>query len=105
MAEPHPQTTPRHEPERIHERAADPAEAANRPLEPKSSQDELFEGGEPGAGPDPAHSDDPHHRLNTPVGNPDPTSDSDPYRRDGPDAEADRASGTRGAHEGAEQRK
>lgn len=31
-----PKTWPRHEPERIHERAADPAEAASRSLEPRA---------------------------------------------------------------------
>jgi hypothetical protein len=39
MTDPNP--GPRHEPERVYERAADPAEAVDRPLEPKSAQDEL----------------------------------------------------------------
>lgn len=82
-----PRSRPRHEPERVYERAADPAEAADRPLEPKSSP--------------PEHG---RHPLNTPVGEPDPTSDSDPYQEDGEDQDSDRASGTRGAHQGAEDR-
>ncbi len=97
-----PRTGPRHEPERTYERAADPAEAADRPLEPKAPNDPLatsddVEGMVP---PD----DDPHHRLNTPVGTPYPDADSDPYRPTTPDDEADRASGTSGAHQGAEDR-
>lgn len=83
--------------ERIHERAADPAEAANRPLEPKSAQGPLAERDVP-AGERP----DPHHVLNTPVGEPDPAADSDPYRAPTPEDDADRASGVRGSGEGAE---
>jgi hypothetical protein len=49
-----------------HERPPDPAEAADRPLEPKTKRPE-----EPG--------DDPHHSLNKPLGEPDATADSDPY--------------------------
>jgi hypothetical protein len=79
--------------ERIHERAADPAEAANRPLEPKS-------GGLPGTG---EVSESPHHVLNTAVGEPDPAADSDPYRPSTPDDEADHASGVGGQGQGAEQ--
>ncbi|MFL5862229.1 MAG: hypothetical protein ACJ780_15850 [Solirubrobacteraceae bacterium] len=97
---PAPNPGPRHGPERIHERAADPAEAANRPLEPTSSQDELLERDEPHPPPD----RDPHHGLNNPVGTPDPEADSDPYRPAAPDDEADRASGVRGSGEGAEGR-
>ena len=97
---PDPNPGPRHEPERIYERAADPAEASDRPLEPKSSQDELHQRDEPG----PEAEQDPHHRLNTPVGTPDPDADSDPYRPPSPDDEADRASGVRGSGEGAEGR-
>jgi hypothetical protein len=88
-----PNTGPRHEPERIYERASDPAEAADRPLEPKSSSEELSERDEPHPRPD----EDPHHRLNNPVGTPDPDADSDPYRPSSPDDDADRASGVRGS--------
>lgn len=97
---PDPNPGPRHEPERIYERAADPAEAADRPLEPKSSQDELNERDEPHG----EEEQDPHHRLNNPVGTPDPDADSDPYRKPSPDDEADHASGVRGSGEGAEGR-
>jgi hypothetical protein len=97
---PDPNPGPRHEPERIYERAADPAEAADRPLEPKSSQEELLDRDEP----QPASDQDPHHRLNNPVGTPDPEADSDPYRPPSPDDEADHASGVRGSGEGAEDR-
>lgn len=93
-----PQTGPRHEPERIYERAADPAEAVNRPLEPKAPGDELLETDDPGQLPD----EDPHHRLNTSVGEPDPDADSDPYRTPGDQDESDRASGTTGSGQGAE---
>jgi hypothetical protein len=95
-----PRSGPRHEPERIYERAADPAEAANRPLEPKAPRDELSESDdvEGAVRPD----EDPHHRLNTPVGKSYEDADSDPYRPSTPDDEADHASGTRGAHQGAE---
>jgi hypothetical protein len=58
---------PQH-PERVHERPPDPAEAADKPLERKESDDIL-----------PERSEDPHHALNNPVGEPDPTADSDPY--------------------------
>jgi hypothetical protein len=92
-----PNPGPRHEPERIYERAADPAEAADRPLEPKSSSEELLERDEPRPTPE-----EPHHRLNTPAGTPDPEADSDPYRPRSPDDEADHASGIRGSGEGAE---
>ena len=94
-----PRTGPRHEPERIYERAADPAEAVNRPLEPKNPHDKL----KPTDTPDPRPADeDPHHRLNNPIGEPDPGADSDPYREPVSEDEADRASGTSGAHQGAE---
>ena len=46
-----PKTGPRHEPERIHERAADPAEASNRPLEPKAPGDELHADDQPAPAP------------------------------------------------------
>jgi hypothetical protein len=95
-----PNTGPRHEPERVYERAADPAEAADRPLEPKSSEEELSPRDEPR--PDPGH--DPHHALNNPVGEPDPDADSDPYRHPSPDDDADRASGVRGEGQGSEDR-
>jgi hypothetical protein len=88
-----PNTGPRHEPDRVYERASDPAEAADRPLEPKSSSEELSERDEPHPHPD----QDPHHRLNNPVGTPDPDADSDPYRPPSPDDDADRASGVRGS--------
>ena len=93
-----PQTGPRHEPERIHERAADPAEAANRPLEPRSPGDELLERDEG----EPQREQEAHHRLNTPIGNTDPAADSDPYRTADAQDEADRASGTTGSGLGAE---
>jgi hypothetical protein len=93
--ESHPNPGPRHEPDRIHERASDPAEAADRPLEPKSSTEELAARDEPS----PPSGRDPHHRLNTPVGAPDPDADSDPYRTETPDDDADRASGVRGSGE------
>lgn len=79
--------------ERIYERASDPAEAANRPLEPKSSDEPLAPRDEPACEPTDQH--DPHHRLNNPVTNPDPAADSDPYRQD--DDESDHASGVRGS--------
>ena len=97
---PDPNTGPRHESERIHERAADPAEAANRPLEPKSPSDELFERDEP----HPQTERDPHHKLNNPVGTPDAAADSDPYRPPSEEDEADHASGVRGSGEGSENR-
>ena len=49
MPDPNPRTPPRHEPERVYERAADPAEAVDRPLEPKAGDGELVENDEPGA--------------------------------------------------------
>jgi hypothetical protein len=97
---PDPNPGPRHEPERIHERAADPAEAADRSLEPKSSQEELSARDEPQ--PRPEH--DPHHALNNPVGAPNPDADSDPYEPPSAEDDADRASGVRGSGEGAERR-
>lgn len=93
-----PQTGPRHEPERIHERAPDPAEAAQRPLEPKAAGDELLDHDEAGA----RRTDDPHHRLNTPLADPASDADSDPYRPAGEQDEADSASGTTGSGQGAE---
>jgi hypothetical protein len=60
-------SSPKH-PERVHERPADPAEAADRPLERKESDDVR-----------PHREEEPHHQLNHPVGEPDPTADSDPY--------------------------
>ncbi|MBA3420874.1 MAG: hypothetical protein H0U12_03110 [Thermoleophilaceae bacterium] len=59
---------------RHHERPADPAEEADRPLEPKAPPE-----GEPLESTG-ARSVDPHHRLNNPVGEPDPDADSDPYQ-------------------------
>jgi hypothetical protein len=96
MTDPH--TGPRHEPERIYERASDPAEAADRPLEPKSSTEELHATDEPVE--EAPH--DPHHRLNNPVGEPDPDADSDPYRAATPEDDSDRASGVQGSGQGAE---
>lgn len=93
------QTGPRHEPERIYERAADAAEAADRPLEPKWQPHRLARADEPGQVPQP---EDPHHALNTPVGDVDPTADSDPYREAGEDDSDERASGTRGDGQGSE---
>jgi hypothetical protein len=96
-----PNTGPRHEPERIYERDPDPAEAADRPLESRSSSEPLHATDEP----DPAEqAGDPHHRLNTHVGDPDPDADSDPYRPPSPDDDDDRASGTLGSGQGAEDR-
>jgi hypothetical protein len=93
--ESHPNPGPRHEPDRVYERASDPAEASDRALEPKSSAEELSARDEPR--PDSGH--DPHHALNNPVGTPDPDADSDPYRPPSPDDDADRASGVRGSGE------
>ena len=93
------QTGPRHDPEHVHERAADPAEAADRPLEPRSSQEPLHETDTPHP-----QDGDPHHRLNTPVGDTDPSADSDPYRTETPEDDADRASGVTGEGQGAEDR-
>jgi hypothetical protein len=101
MPESDPRTGPRHEPERIYEREPDPAEAADRPLEPKSSTESLHDADEPVAA---EQAQDPHHRLNTPVGDPDPDADSDPYRTATPDDDDDRASGTRGSGQGSEDR-
>lgn len=81
----------------LHERAADPADTADRPLEPRSSSEPLHETDTPQVGG--LESDDPHHRLNTPVGEVDPTTDSDPYRTETPEDDADRASGVRGEGE------
>ena len=65
---------------RHHERPADPAAEADRPLEPKARPGPVTgSGGEPGAGAEGLRSEPPHHRLNKPVGEPDPTADSDPY--------------------------
>ena len=85
--------------ERHHERAADPADTANRPLEPRSSDEPLHEADVP-------HPDDsdPHHRLNTHIGEIDETTDSDPYHFETTEDESDRASGIRGAGQGAEKR-
>ena len=71
MGEEH--TGPEHTTERGYERAADPADTADRPLEPRSSNESLHDADVP-------HPDDsdPHHRLNTHVGEIDETTDSDP---------------------------
>lgn len=84
----------RTEREHVHERAADPADTADRPLEPRSSPEQLHETDTPHQS-----DEDPHHRLNTRVGEVDPTTDSDPYRRERPEDDADRASGVRGEGE------
>ena len=102
MPEPHPRTGPRHEPERVHERAADPAEGADRPLEPKSPHGELSASDDPEGVTGPAGGD-PHHALSTPVGEPDPAADSDPYRVPTDEDEQDRASSIRGTGQGAEE--
>lgn len=99
---PNPSTGRKARTERTHERAADPAETANRPLEPKSSDEPLAARDEPAPGP--ADESEPHHRLNTPVGDPDPVADSDPYREETADDEADHASGVRGTGQGGEDR-
>jgi hypothetical protein len=78
----------------IHERAADPADTANRPLEPRSSAEPLHETDTPHLS-----DQDPHHRLNTHVGDVDPTTDSDPYRVETPEDDSDRASGVLGEGE------
>ncbi len=101
MPESDPHTGPRHEPERVYERNPDPAEAADRPLEPKSSSAPLHATDEPD---DAEQAQDPHHALNTHVGDPDPDADSDPYRAPTADDDEDHASGTRGSGQGAEDR-
>lgn len=84
----------RAEREHLHERAADPADTADRPLEPRSSGEKLH------ATDTPHEQDpDPHHRLNTPVGDVDPTTDSDPYRPERAEDDSDRASGIHGEGE------
>jgi hypothetical protein len=94
MPEHEPTTGPRHEPDRIYERASDPAEAVDRPLEGKSASQPLHETDEPV----PAEQEqDPHHALNTHVGDADPDADSDPYRSSTAEDDDDRASGTRGS--------
>jgi hypothetical protein len=65
-------------PERIHERAPDPAEGADRPLERKEAKDVHWPDEPP---------KDPHHGLNQPVGEPDPTADSDPYAEEAAEEE------------------
>jgi hypothetical protein len=88
--------------ERVHERPADPADTADRPLEPRSGHEPLHDTDTPQEGG--SDSPDPHHRLNTPVGDVDPTTDSDPYRPETPEDDADTASGVRGEGEGGEDR-
>jgi hypothetical protein len=97
-----PNPGPRHESERHYERAADPAEAADRPLEPKSEPREFADRDRPED--ESRRDEDPHHALNTPVGEPDPAADSDPYRRPTPDDDDEHANGVRGAGQGAEDR-
>jgi hypothetical protein len=93
------ETGPENVNERHYERAADPADTADRPLEPRSSEEELHQADVPEA-----DERDPHHRLNTPVGEIDETTDSDPYRSESPEDDSDRASGIRGEGQGAEDR-
>ena len=61
-----------------HERPPDPAEEADRPLEPKARPGSVTPEHDP--------SEPPHHRLNRPVGEPDPAADSDPFEPN-PEAE------------------
>lgn len=98
------ETGPRHDTERHYERAADPAEAADRPLEPRSPHEPLHEADVPPQDGADEAAEDPHHRLNTPVGDVDPTADSDPYRPETPEDDADRASGVTGEGQGSEDR-
>jgi heat shock protein HslJ len=86
----------------VYERAADPAEAVNRPLEPKDPHEDLPATDEADATE--SERPEPHHRLATHVGEPDPTADSDPYAPRTEDDESDRASGTSGLNQGAEAR-
>jgi hypothetical protein len=89
------ETSNRHtEREHVHERAADPADTADRPLEPRSSDEPLHATDTPDGS-----DEDPHHRLNTHVGDIDPTTDSDPYRSETPEDDSDRASGIPGEGE------
>jgi hypothetical protein len=97
----HDASSRRNEREHLHERAADPADTANRPLEPRSPQEPLHETDTPQT--DETGSRDPHHRLNTPVGEVDLTTDSDPYRADTDEDDSDRASGIRGEGERPDQ--
>jgi hypothetical protein len=98
MPESHPQSTTQRRRERVHERAPEPADAANRPLEPKSPHEPLLQDDQPHP-----RDDDPHRRLNTPVGEPDPTADSDPYRPQTDEDDLDRASGVRSSGQGSEE--
>jgi hypothetical protein len=93
------QETGSRRPDRVHERAADPADTADRPLEPRAQREPLHTTDTPHA-----QSENPHHRLNTPVGDVDPAADSDPYRAPDPEDEDDRASGITGEGEGSEDR-
>ena len=93
------ETGTRRDTERVHERAADPAETADRPLEPRSTREPLHATDTPHP-----QQEDPHHRLNTPVGELDPSADSDPYRTETPEDDSDRASGVTGEGQGAEDR-
>ena len=81
--------------EHVHERPADPADTADRPLEPRSGHEPLHDADTPHR-----QAEDPHHRLNTPVGDADLTTDSDPYRPETDEDDADTASGVRGEGEG-----
>ena len=88
-----------HEPERIYERDPDPAEAVDRPLEPRSSSEPLHATDEPVAS---FFYDSAYNEIYTPVGEPDPSADSDPYRTPTPEDDDEHASGTRGSGQGAE---
>ena len=98
MPEPHPHSTTQRRRERVNERAPDPAEQADRPLEPKSPHEPLLEDDQPHP-----RQDDPHQRLNTPVGEVDPAADSDPYRPHTDEDDLDRASGVRSSGQGSEE--
>ena len=73
MRDPQPSSSRGHDAERQYQRDPDPAEAADRPLESRASNEPLHVTDDVPADHDPA---DPHHALNTPVGEPDPTADS-----------------------------
>jgi hypothetical protein len=84
--------------DRVYEHPSDPADTANRILEPRSPHEPLHDLDEPH--PSEHSGEDPHHRLNTEVGAIDETTDSDPYRPETPEDDADRASGVPGSGQG-----
>ena len=69
-------------PERVHQRPPDPAEASDRPLEPKSKPSRLTHSRADKPGASGPIDEPPHRRLTNPARDPDPTSDSDPYEDD-----------------------